>query len=228
MAHELSSLGTRAGESQTVDDVVEALLELAQQFLTGGLRPATAGIEVARQLSGGDPVEPLHFLLLSQLEEVVGIPLAAAALLGAALLARRVRTADAAALARNLAGALQAEFDAGSAREFFDGTTGSHAEAIPLYTALSNLSEAHRRRAGGDGLDSYVHRGRDRDRLVERSTAFVVVDEIDRLRLARTREAEVDLDPLKDGGVRPVPDAFDGGLNLIQANAGVPRPPLHQ
>src|SRR2546427_7698891 len=111
MAHELSSLGTRAGESQTVDDVVEALLELAQQFLTGGLRPATAGIEVARQLSGGDPVEPLHFLLLSQLEEVVGIPLAAAALLGAALLARRVRTADAAALARHPAGAPQAPVD---------------------------------------------------------------------------------------------------------------------
>ena len=30
MAHELSSLGARAGESQTVDDVVEALLELAE------------------------------------------------------------------------------------------------------------------------------------------------------------------------------------------------------
>src|SRR6266566_5596904 len=142
MAHELSSLGTRAGESQTVDDVVEALLELAQQFLTGGLRPATAGIEVARQLSGGDPVEPLHFLLLSQLEEVVGLPLAAAARLpGAALLARRVGAADAAALACNLARALEAEFDAGSAREFFDRATGRHAKPIRLYAALSNLSE---------------------------------------------------------------------------------------
>src|SRR5437870_12420947 len=152
MAHELSSLGTRAGESQTVDDVVEARLELAQQFLTGGLRPATAGIEIARQLSGGDPVEPLHFLLLSQLKEIVGIPLAAAALLGAALLARRVRTADAAALARNLAGPLQAEFDAGTAREVVDRTAGSHAEATPLETGRPNVNHAHRRRTGGDGF----------------------------------------------------------------------------
>src|SRR5256885_10134712 len=94
MTDELSSLGASAGESQTVDDVIEALLELAQQFLTGCLRAATAGVEVARQLPGGDPVEPLHFLLLSQLEEVVGLPLAAAAHLpGAALLARRVGAA---------------------------------------------------------------------------------------------------------------------------------------
>src|SRR3989442_1678857 len=80
----------------------------------------------------------------------------------------------------------------------------------------------------GDCFDSHVHRGRDRDRLVERSTAFVVVDEIDGLRLARALEAEPDLDPLKDRGVRPLPDAFDGGLSMIQANAGIPRPPLHQ
>src|SRR3989440_12654948 len=100
MAGELSSLGAGAGESQTVDDVVEALLDLAQQFLTGCLRAAAAGVEVARQLPGGDPVEPLHFLLLSQLEEVVGLPLAAPARLpGAALLARRGGAADAAALA---------------------------------------------------------------------------------------------------------------------------------
>src|SRR2546429_4679088 len=100
------------------------------------------GIEVTRQLPGRDAVEPLHFLLLSQLEKVVGIPLATAALLpAAALLTRRVGTADTAALARNLAGSLEAEFDASSTGEFFDGTTGSHAQAIPRYTALSNLSE---------------------------------------------------------------------------------------
>src|SRR5437870_11270061 len=140
MTDELSSLGAGAGESQTVDDIVEALLELAQQFLTGCLRAAPAGVEIARQLPGGDPVEPLHFLLLSQLEEVVGLPLAAAARLpSAALLARRVGAADAAALACNLARSLKAEFDTGSAREFFDGMTGSHAKPIPLYTAPSNL-----------------------------------------------------------------------------------------
>src|SRR5205814_4393154 len=124
----------------------------------------------------------------------------------------------AAALAGNLAGPLEAEFDAGSAGEFFDGTTGSHAQPIPLYTARSNLSE----------FDPDPYRGRDRDRLVERSAAFVVVDEIDGLRLVRTLEAEQDLDSLKDRGIRPVPDAFDGGLDPIQANAAVPRPSLHQ
>src|SRR5438132_7697973 len=114
MTDELSGLGAGAGESQTVDDVIEALLELAQQFLTGCLRAATAGVEVARQLPGGDPVEPLHFLLLSQLEEVVGLPLAAAAHLpGAALLTRRVGAADAAALAYNLSRPLVDELVAG-------------------------------------------------------------------------------------------------------------------
>src|SRR2546426_10626238 len=215
MADELSSLGARAGEAQAVDDVIQAQFELTQQFLTRCLGPPAAGIEVARQLPGGDPVKPLHLLLFSQLEEIVGIALAAAPLLpGAALLPRRIGTADAAALARNLAGPLQAEFDTGSAREFFDGTTGSHAKPIPLYTALSNLSE----------FDPDRYRGRDRDRLIERSTAFVVVDEIDGLRLARTRKEEPNLDPLKDRRVRPVSNAFDGGLNLIQANAGIARP----
>src|SRR3989442_2031989 len=128
MTDELSSLGAGAGESQTVDDVTEALLELAQQYLTGCLRAAGAGVEVARQLPGGDPIEPLHFLLLSQLEEVVRLPLAAAARLpGAALLARRVGAAGAAALARDLAGAFEPELDASAPRQFFDGSTGRHA-----------------------------------------------------------------------------------------------------
>src|SRR5438046_6101295 len=95
----------------------------------------------------------------------------------------------------------------------------SSAQPTPRYTALSNVS---------DGFDPDVYRGRDRDRLVERSTAFVMVDEIGSLRLVRTLEAEQDLDSLKDRGIRPVPDAFDGGLDPIQANAAVPRPPLHQ
>src|SRR5438132_12809185 len=100
MTDELSGLGAGAGESQTIDDVIEALLELAQQFLTGCLRAAPAGVEVARQLPGADPIEPLHFLLLSQLEDVVGLPVAAAVSLpGAALLARRLRATGAAALA---------------------------------------------------------------------------------------------------------------------------------
>src|ERR1700674_1764078 len=80
----------------------------------------------------------------------------------------------------------------------------------------------------GDYLDLDVHRGRDRDRLIEWSTALVVLHEVDRLRLAWTGEAKPDLDSLEDRGVRPMPDAFDGGLAPVQADAGVPRPPLHQ
>ena len=57
---------------------------------------------------------------------------------------------------------------------------------------------------------------------------FVVVNEIDGLRLARTGEEEPNLDPLKDRGVRPEPDPFDGGLDLLQAHAQVSRPSLHQ
>ena len=89
VAHELSSLGARAGEPQAVDDVVQALLELAQQLLTGCLRPAAAGVEVAGQLPGGDAVEPLNLLLLSQLKQVIGIALAAAPLLPRAALLPR-------------------------------------------------------------------------------------------------------------------------------------------
>src|SRR5437762_12688646 len=88
----------------------------------------------------------------------------------------------------------------------------SSAQPTPRYTALSNVS---------DSFDPDVYRGRDRDRLVERSTAFVVVNETDGFRLVRTLEAVQDLDSLKDRGIRPVPDAFDGGLDSIQANAAV-------
>src|ERR1700694_5181428 len=150
MADELSSLRTSAGESQAVDDVVQALFELAQQFLAGCPAPAAAGIEVAGELPGRDAVEPLDLLLLSQLEEVVGIPLAAAALPGAALLPRRVGAADTAALAPSLAGPFQAEFDTGPAGEFFNGTAGSHGKHIPLNTGLLNVgSRAEVRLPGG-------------------------------------------------------------------------------
>src|SRR3989441_3724045 len=136
MAYELSSLGARAGEAQAVDDVILAQFELAQQFLTRCLRPTAAGIEVARQLPGGDPVEPLHLLLLSQLEEVVGIALAAAPLLpGAALLPRRVGAADAAALARNLAGPFRPSSTPARRERFFTGRRGALRKPYPYITA---------------------------------------------------------------------------------------------
>src|SRR4030088_2265446 len=107
VADELSSLRTGAGEPQAIDDVVQALLELTEEFLARRLRPPAAGIEIARELPGRDAIEPLDLLLLSQLEQVVGITLAAPALLsGAALLPGRIGAADTAALARDLAGSL--------------------------------------------------------------------------------------------------------------------------
>src|ERR1700730_2703838 len=98
--------------------------------------------------------------------------------------------------------------------------------SVPSPTVERNLLAEPR--CLGDDLDPDVHRGRDRDRLIERSTALVVLDEVDRLRLVWAGETEPDLDPLEDRGVRPMPDPFDGGLDTVQPHAGVARPPLHQ
>jgi hypothetical protein len=57
---------------------------------------------------------------------------------------------------------------------------------------------------------------------------FVVLDEIVRLRLARTGKPEEHVDPLKDRGVAAMTDRLDVDLHLFKANAGVPRPALHQ
>src|SRR2546423_5763127 len=144
MTDELSSLGASAGESQTIDDVVEALLELAQQFLTGCLRAAAAGVEVARQLPGGDPVEPLHFLLLSQLEEVVGLPLAAPARLpGAALLARRGGGAGAAALSCTPGRPLGAAVHARPAGGGFRMGGGGPSQTIDLLTGAPKPTQVY-------------------------------------------------------------------------------------
>src|SRR5438132_7928292 len=151
VADELSSLRTGAGEPQAIDDVVQALLELTQEFLAGRLRPAAAGIEIACQLPSRDAIEPLDLLLLSQLEQVVGITLASPALLsGAALLPGRIGAANTAALARDLAGSLQTEFDPGATGEFLNGTTRRHGLRIPLYAGPLNVcSRAEVRPPGG-------------------------------------------------------------------------------
>src|ERR1700737_4760096 len=142
--HELTGLGPRAAEAQPVDDVVEALFELAQQLLPGCLRSAAAGIEIALELAGRHAAEPLDLLLLFELDQVVRVTLAGAALLsGAALLPRRKRPPGLAALAGDLAGPLEPEFDAGSPGEFFERSTGSHEGPIPLNMGLLNPALGH-------------------------------------------------------------------------------------
>src|ERR1700694_2075592 len=98
--------------------------------------------------------------------------------------------------------------------------------SIPSPTVDRNLLAGPR--CLGDDLDLDVYRGRDRDRLIERSTALVVLDEGNRRRLAWTGEAKPVADPLEDRCVRPMPDPFDGGLDVVEAPPGISRPPLHQ
>src|SRR4029077_17140288 len=103
-------------------------------------RPGPGGIEIALELAGRDAVEMLDFLLLSELRQVVGIALAAATLLpGAPLLPGRKRPPGVAALAGDLAGSFEPEFDAGSPGELLERSTGSHAGPIPLSIGLLNL-----------------------------------------------------------------------------------------
>src|ERR1700674_896772 len=80
----------------------------------------------------------------------------------------------------------------------------------------------------GSYFDLHPHAGRDRDRFIQRSMGFVVLDEIVRFRLGRAGKPEQHLDSLKDGGVAAMTDGFDVDLDLFQTDAGVPRPTLHQ
>jgi hypothetical protein len=112
---ELSSLCTGAGESEALHDIVQASLELAHQLVTGCLGLTAAGVEVAPQLTGLNTIEPLQLLFLFELRQVVGITLAATTgLARAPLLPRRVGPARLAALAGDLAGALEAELHPGA------------------------------------------------------------------------------------------------------------------
>src|SRR4030081_775201 len=140
MRDELTSLRSGATEAQPVDDVVEALLELAQQLFAGRLRPAAAGIEVAAELPGRDAVEPLDLLLFSQLGQIIRVAFAAPTLLpGPALLPRRKRAPGQGAFAGDLAGSLEPEFDARSPGSFFERSPRSHARPIPLPAGVLNL-----------------------------------------------------------------------------------------
>src|SRR5439155_3699481 len=86
VAHELSGLRARRGEAEPVDDVVEARLEQAQQLLARDAGAAGRLLVVVAELLLEQPVVPARLLLLAQLEQVLALLDAAAA-----MLSRRIR-----------------------------------------------------------------------------------------------------------------------------------------
>ncbi len=78
---ELAGLGPGGGETGAPDDVVEPLLEQAQQVLTGDATLAVGHLVVAAELALEDPVHGAQLLLLPQLEHVVALLDPAAAVL---------------------------------------------------------------------------------------------------------------------------------------------------
>ena len=107
MAHELPRLSARGCEPEAVDDVVEPPLEHAQELLArdagalGGLR--VVGAELLLEQA----VVAARLLLLTQLEQVLGLLDAAAS-----VLARRIAAALDRALLRQAALALEEELHA--------------------------------------------------------------------------------------------------------------------
>src|SRR5205085_7841886 len=105
--HELARLRARGGEAEPVDDVVEARLEHPQQVLArdagalGGLR--VVGAELVLEQA----VVAARLLLLAQLEQILGLLDAPAA-----VLARRLAAALDRALLRQAALPLQEELHA--------------------------------------------------------------------------------------------------------------------
>ena len=71
MAHQLARLATRAGEPETVDDVVEPALELLKQDRTGDALGALGAFEVVAELGLEDAVDAARLLLGSELNAVV-------------------------------------------------------------------------------------------------------------------------------------------------------------
>src|SRR5690606_20082661 len=71
----------RLGAPGPVDDVVQAGLQNLQQDVTGLTGPAVGLLVVATELLLQHPVDPAGLLLLPQLEEVLGLLGAAAAVL---------------------------------------------------------------------------------------------------------------------------------------------------
>jgi hypothetical protein len=107
VAHELARLRPRRGEAEAVDDVVEPRLEHAEQGLARDARFLCGLRVVVAELLLEQAVVPARLLLLAQLQEVLGLLDAAAA-----VLARRVAAALDGALLREAALALEEELHA--------------------------------------------------------------------------------------------------------------------
>src|SRR5581483_2041419 len=107
VAHELARLRAGGGEAEAVDDVVEPRLEHPQQLLAGDTGALGRLLVVRAELLLEQAVVPARLLLLAQLEQVLALLDAAAA-----VLARRVGAALDGALLRQAALALEEELDA--------------------------------------------------------------------------------------------------------------------
>src|SRR5207245_1946476 len=108
VADELPGLRTRGGEAEAVDDIVDPRLEHAQQVVAGDACALLRGLLVVRaELLLEQAVVPARFLLLAQLQQVLGLLDAAAA-----VLARWIRAALDGAFLRQAALALEEELHA--------------------------------------------------------------------------------------------------------------------
>src|SRR5205807_3415341 len=70
VVHHLPSHRPTAGESHTIDDVVEPTLEQLEQVLAGRARPANGLGVIAAELTLSHAIDGLHLLLLKQLDAV--------------------------------------------------------------------------------------------------------------------------------------------------------------
>src|SRR5206468_2547310 len=104
---ELPGLRPRGREAQPVDHVVESHLEHPQQVLAGHPRAAGGALVVEPELLLEQPVIPARLLLLAQLQQVLGLLDAPAA-----VLAGRVAAALDGALLREAALSLEEELHA--------------------------------------------------------------------------------------------------------------------
>src|SRR5438067_1715794 len=107
VAHQLARLRARGSEAEAVDDVVQPRLEETQEFLTRDARAARRLLVVVAELLLEQAVVPARLLLLAQLEQVLALLDAAAA-----VLARRIRATLDRALLGETALALQEELHA--------------------------------------------------------------------------------------------------------------------
>ena len=67
MPHELARLLTRGREAHPVYQVVQPALERDEQRFTGDARLLERALEDVAELALGEPIDPLHLLLLTQL-----------------------------------------------------------------------------------------------------------------------------------------------------------------